>query len=207
MIWTSAEENIIIDFYADKGVNYCGELLDRSLSAIANKAKRLGISVKEPVIRRTKSSETYEQVIFEKDISYVPLEEYINARTPIEHECINGHIWKVSPNKILSKAANCPKCSALKFNPNKPCVLYLISFNNYYKVGITSKEIKETLGTDWTKFNMKIEWSIFYENGIEAYVAREKILNHFNSYLVDTDLLQSGNTEILSAYIPKEFIK
>lgn len=39
-----------------------------------------------------------------------PLEDYINARTPILHEClICGHRWKASPTNVL-KGQNCPEC-------------------------------------------------------------------------------------------------
>ena len=204
MLWTREEENVIIDYYADKGVNYCSELLpNRTISSIVNKAKRLNIYVTDPVIRRTKIHSTYEDQLIERDIQYFPTETYINSRTPITHECLNGHEWKVSPNKVLGRKANCPKCSAINFNPSKPCILYLAKFDNYYRLGITTR----TMGTDWAKLNMTLEWSIFYETGMEAYIAKQKALEYYSADLVDTGLLHSGNSETLSVYISKEFFK
>lgn len=59
---------------------------------------------------------THEEYLLElkvKDISYIPIEEYKTAIKLIDHKCNNGHIWKVSPNKILS-GRGCPECHNTK---------------------------------------------------------------------------------------------
>lgn len=58
-----------------------------------------------------KTHAQYEEELFLKEIDYFPIEEYAGARTPIVHECLNGHFWKVTPDNILRKTAGCPICA------------------------------------------------------------------------------------------------
>ncbi len=62
----------------------------------------------------------YEQRLFDLEIDFFPIEQYINSATPIKHTCLKGHIWKVSPNNILHKRSGCAECSGkLKRTPEK----------------------------------------------------------------------------------------
>lgn len=58
---------------------------------------------------KRKTSLEYNQQLFEREIDYWPVEEYIDARTPIIHECLKGHKWNVKPSNILG-GSNCPQC-------------------------------------------------------------------------------------------------
>lgn len=40
----------------------------------------------------------------------LPIEEYVNAKTPIKHKCREGHIYKQTPDKHL-QGRGCPYCS------------------------------------------------------------------------------------------------
>ena len=59
--------------------------------------------------RRGKTHEEYEQELFEKEIDYFPVEKYIKYKTPILHECLQGHQWKTSPSNIF-QGHGCPSC-------------------------------------------------------------------------------------------------
>lgn len=210
-LWTLYEESFLLDNYSKEGVVFCSKELERTTSSVANKAKRMGLCVEKPFVRRTKSHTEYETELFEREIDVIPLEEYVNARTPILHECFEGHTWKVSPNKILTNTGGCPQCSALRWNPDKPAILYLLSFTVadtlYYIVGITNKEPKVVFKDNWNTYNMKLEWSIFFDSGEDAYSAEQKVLQEYSASLIDTGVLKLGNTKTLSVYIPKENIK
>lgn len=205
--WTTFEESFLEDYYSDKGVIYCARELNRTTASVTNKAKRMGLSVEKPFARRTKTHEEYMNDLKDKDIDIWPIESYINAITPIEHICERGHIFTASPNKVLTKQKKCLQCSAYRFTPFKPAVLYLVSFDfedtRLYTLGLTRMEPKEVFKSDWIKHNMKLEWSIFYKLGSDAYNAQQDLLNFNSQHLVDTDILREGNTQTSSAYIEK----
>lgn len=60
---------------------------------------------------KLKTSLEYDLQLFNKEIDFVPLEEYKGAHVKILHECINEHQWLVEPNSIL-KGSGCPKCAS-----------------------------------------------------------------------------------------------
>ena len=60
---------------------------------------------------RKKTHEDYLQELLDKELDFNPRESYINAHTPILHECIEGHQFKVRPTNILNNSGNkCPEC-------------------------------------------------------------------------------------------------
>ena len=59
--------------------------------------------------------EEYVQWLKDDGRGIVALEEYINAHTPIDHQCPEGHLWKASPTHI-KKGSGCPHCSQ-KYSP------------------------------------------------------------------------------------------
>jgi len=64
-------------------------------------------------VGRKKTHEEYEQELFEKEIDYQPIERYINDKTPILHECIEGHQWLVCPSNVLQRQS-CSICDKNK---------------------------------------------------------------------------------------------
>lgn len=55
--------------------------------------------------------EEYEQRLFNIESDLYPIEPYINNRTKIKHECINGHIVSIKPNAVLDSKNGCSICA------------------------------------------------------------------------------------------------
>jgi hypothetical protein len=96
-----------------------------------------------------KSQAEYLEDLKTKNISYIPVETYINSATSILHECQLGHRWKATPAHILS-GKGCPKCNRTGIYSSKyfekfpekgslPGILYLVALVN------TDTGIKECL--------------------------------------------------------------
>jgi predicted nucleic acid-binding Zn-ribbon protein len=60
-------------------------------------------------MQRKKTHEEYEEELFQREIDFIPLEKYIRRDIAMKHECINGHIWNVTPNNVLN-GQGCPQC-------------------------------------------------------------------------------------------------
>lgn len=61
-----------------------------------------------------KTNEQYIKELKEINSHIIPLEEYINALTPIKHKClIDDYIWNVRPSQVL-RGFGCPKCKRSK---------------------------------------------------------------------------------------------
>jgi len=56
-----------------------------------------------------KTHKEYELELLDKELDYVPLENYNGAKTPILHECFNGHKIKRTPTSIL-QGTKCVTC-------------------------------------------------------------------------------------------------
>lgn len=149
----------------------------------------------------------YEHKLFESEIDANPLEQYLGANIPILHECIDGHIWSVTPSALLNRKRGCPTCSTSGFNDGKPAILYLISFkhndNIFYKIGITNRSVQERYSEEsWDTLKISIVWEIRYHIGRNAREEEKRLLSNYHMFKVNTGVLKSGNTETLSVYIP-----
>lgn len=154
-----------------------------------------------------KTHKQYEYELFENEIDANPIEQYSGANTPILHECINGHIWKVSPSALLNRKRGCPSCSTSGFNESKSARLYLISFEYdnkvFYKVGITNRTVQERYSEEsWEDLKISIVWEALYTLGRDAKEEEKKLLNTYSMFKVNTGVLKSGNTETLSIFTP-----
>ncbi len=59
-----------------------------------------------------KSHEQYLLDLKEHDIHIIPLEQYINEKTKIQHQClICNHKFKIRPASILINGSGCPNCN------------------------------------------------------------------------------------------------
>jgi hypothetical protein len=76
--------------------------------------------------------------------------------------------------------SGCPKCANYGFNPNKPATLYYLKDLNtgLYKIGITNKTVHDRFGSATLEHCAVLE-QIEYENGEEAYLAEQEILQAF----------------------------
>ena len=150
--------------------------------------------------RFKKTTESYGLELKEKGIKYIPVEEYVNIMTKINHKCyVCKHIWPVKPHDILNNSG-CPMCAKSGFNNNKPAILYYVRIwddkHTYYKIGITNKTIKERLKN--TKKKYKVLMQKEYETGFEAKAAERMILEEYGDLKIYTPqfLPMGGYTEL-----------
>ena len=86
------------------------------------------------------TSEEYIQECKEKGLD-LPIEDYVNAKTEINHICQKGHIYSQTPHKHLNRKQGCPVCSEShgeKFIRN-----YLDKHNIKYKPQKKFKDLKD----------------------------------------------------------------
>lgn len=81
---------------------------------------------------KRKTHEEYEQQLLKKEIDYWPIERYVNSRTKILHECIEGHQWLVKPQDILS-GYGCPVCAGNLKKTTESYIVDLISKGIVYR--------------------------------------------------------------------------
>lgn len=107
--WTDEEIALLKAIYPSEGVSGCRQKLkSRTDQAIRGKAFSLGITLISG--SGTKHThEWYEAELFRKEIDHYPIEQYKGYDTPIQHECLNGHITLRSPNNVLRKS-DCTVC-------------------------------------------------------------------------------------------------
>jgi hypothetical protein len=107
-LWTKQEEKLLSSVFPTQGIKVSALILNRSESSVAKKASRLGLKSRSHCM----THEEYEQKLFDKEIDYWPTEQYSNIRTAIEHECLVGHKWKITPHEVL-KGNGCPYCNTI----------------------------------------------------------------------------------------------
>lgn len=107
-LWTKEEVELLTSIFPSHGIKKSAKILNRTESATARKASRLGLKSKAHCM----THEQYENKLFEREINYIPLEKYVNTRTKILHECIEGHTWKIEPHYILA-GNGCPTCALI----------------------------------------------------------------------------------------------
>lgn len=105
-MWTHSDIQALTEQYPLIGTA-CAAQLNRTKGAVAQKAKRLGLTA--PGSKKL-SDQDYIIKLLDKEILYKPIESYINSKTPITHTCSLGHEWKAAPSNILA-GWGCPKCS------------------------------------------------------------------------------------------------
>jgi hypothetical protein len=162
-------------------------------------------------INTFKTHKQYEYELFKKEIDANPLENYVGANIAILHECINNHVWKVSPSALLNRSRGCPLCSTSGFNIGKPAILYFISFEynstKFYKVGITNRTVYERYSDEsWEKLKITIVWELKFDIGKDARELEKSLLDKYKEFKVNTGALKSGNTETLSIEIFKPLL-
>jgi len=125
------------------------------------------------------------------------LEDYVNNKTKIKHQCSKGHIWEVKPRDIKS-GHGCPICAASGFDPEKEATLYYLSINNgnAYKIGTTNRTVEERFSKEEFK-NITVldEW--FFKSGQEARKKEQEILKEFKWAQYNGEhLLKTDHTEM-----------
>ena len=201
--WSIEEEEVLLKYYATRGPKYCDEKLkNRTLSAIYAKARVLGLKSEAISFGRQKLTHIeYENKLIQKDAKARPVDKYIDTKTPILHECVSGHRWKVPPHDIL-QGKGCPTCSNHGFDLDKPAILYYIKIETdnekYYKIGITNNSVNKRFAKDRDK-KITILLEEHFSNGKDAKDKECHILNTYKDKRADLQskfLKSKGNTEL-----------
>lgn len=138
---------------------------------------------------RKRTHAEYDQIIFDRELCCVPLEQYQTNHVPILHECINcGYQWKIKPAHVLAghgcKYCNrspdaCPPTIRFK-EPNhypEKTKLYYIRIAKagvvYYKIGIT-KNLEERFKAETDKLITVIK--LWYFDNREDAKAQESLI-------------------------------
>lgn len=195
-LWSKQEEELLSSIFETNGIKKSSIILNRTESSVAKKANRLGLKSKANCM----THEDYENKLFEKELDSYPIERYINTRTPIAHECLQGHIWKVAPHDVLA-GNGCPECATYSFKPNRPTILYYIKISKgglvYYKLGVTGQTINKRFQYDSDK-NIKVLMEKSFDTGTEALIAEKELLSQYasNRVYIPGFLKSNGNTEL-----------
>ena len=110
-IWTTEEINFLNNNYSQFGAKYCADELNRTNQSVINKAGRLGLKYE----KWKKTHEQYLEDLFSKEIDFIPLDQYIDSKTKIRHQCLNEHIISIKPNDVLNGVG----CSICKIRTTK----------------------------------------------------------------------------------------
>ena len=151
-----------------------------------------------------KLKKTYEETLLERNILVKPLEIYKNNATKILHRCTCNNEWTVTPNHVLQGVKCGCKNTENKFSfyEGEKTLLYYIKVNQYFKIGIAkfkdniNKTIKNRYSAD-NKVHIEILKTKIFEDGKEAYIKEQQIIEKFSKYKYNGDkILRGGNTEI-----------
>jgi len=150
--------------------------------------------------RKLKTNIEYDNELFDKEIDAIRIGDYVGALIPIEHICINEHIWKAAPNDVLRKKHKCPHCNTLT---EVSTTLYHLSFVveniTYYKIGISNRNnLAYRYGSEWEAKQMQVLWSIQYPTRYLAKAHEQLILHNNLAHLLNDNKLVNGNTEVLT---------
>lgn len=149
---------------------------------------------------KTKTTNEYKKELTDRSIDFQLIEEYITAKTPTLHQCINGHIWKAIPDGIL-RGRGCPSCAPTGFNPDLPGTLYYIKIEkfpeSFYKIGITNNTISKRFEKDRDK-TITVLLEKHFEKGSDASKEEKEILQKYKSFRQNAPgfLKSGGNTEL-----------
>lgn len=131
--------------------------------------------------------------------------DYIDTYRKVHIICKEHGPFYMRPNNHLM-GQGCPFCAISGFKMDQPAILYHIAVGaKAYKIGITNRTI-EARFTKEDRRDIKILWTIQFEEGYFAYYLEQLILEHMPLY-TGPALLSSGNTELLQFPIEIEKIK
>jgi len=172
-------------------------LLNKSLKAIQNKAARLDLKSKNRKILKT--NEQYDAELKIKNPDIIRIEDYKGRDIKILHKCIicnTEHLCSPDGKLQGKKHCNYKDNQGNGIPSNKPGITYLVHFpnENLYKVGITSRTVKQRMGGIGAK-----EYEIILERhfgkGLDAMALEKEWLENIKHLKVNTGLLNDGNTE------------
>lgn len=198
--WTKEEDLLLSENYPILGAKACMALIpNRTYTSINQRASLLRLNTTYHINPKW-SNKQYQEKLAELEINADNVEEYINANTPILHQCMEGHQWKATPSHIL-RDTGCPYCSKYGFKRGAPAILYYIKIVHenlcYYKIGVTNRTVEERFILDKDKI-IQVLYIKQFLTGKEAENEERKILKNFQSLRQNIPgfLKSTGNTEL-----------
>jgi len=198
-LWTENELNVLMSNYPVYGIQHCVDLIGRTPDSIKSKAYSLGLKTgNRSAGRPNLTAAEYEARLMEREINYFPVEPYVDNKTHILHECLEGHRWSVRPKDILD-GKNCPTCSKSGFDCSKPGSVYYVLITkdskSYYKIGITNSTVRQRFKTESDASIKEIKvWR--FDAGQDAKDMDTALLASHPRITVDGFLKSGGNTEL-----------
>jgi len=138
------------------------------------------------------------------------LVNYTRNKFKVKILCSTHGAFEQSPNVHLS-GHGCPKCAISGFQKTKPGILYYLrvstlNHGTLYKIGITNRTVNARFSTKELKA-IEVVWTKHYDNGEDCYNEEQGILKEFQEFKYQgPPILTSGNTELLTTDILKEYI-
>jgi hypothetical protein len=191
--WTLEDIKTLKDLYPLRGPEGCAKILNRTPKACKGRAEIEGI-------RFTSKWWTEDEDNFLRDNYPLEGEKFCAEQLNRSISAVTKRASRLNISKLL--------CNFVPKLKQTETLLYFISFEHkdslYYKLGITSKSLKQRYSGEWNSLNMKVIWFSVYENGSEAYQEEQKLKYMHRSHLIPCTILNSGNTEVFSHSIPQK---
>lgn len=206
-MWSKEEEAILIEecknntMYKD-----IAKKLNKSYGSITQKAFRMGIKNNRIQAKEKWTHERYVEELKLKNSSLIPIETYKGSKVRILHKClICNNEYKSSPKDRLDlRNHGCKFCNrggnsyGIGVPKNSPAITYLVYISEYdlYKIGVTSKTIKERMNDNKlseSKYEVILER--YFKYGSDAMQLEKEWLSSIEEYKINTGLLKTGNTE------------
>lgn len=134
-------------------------------------------------------------------VNYVKMQSKVNIICPVHGE------FSQNPSDHIFNLQGCPSCGSSCFSSQKPGTFYILKvFHNsivYYKIGITNKTLKQRYSSRHDKNKINKCFLYTFNNGYLAQELENKLLCLFKNLKANTNMLLSGNTEILLSDIRK----
>jgi len=192
-----------LESYIDSHTPILHECFNNHISSIKPYSVLSGRGCKQcDTIDRTKTHEQYLIDLSNIHSDIQVIDQYKNSITPIRHSCSHGHIWWARPGSILNTKSHCPECANYSFKLTKPAILYYLKITKenlvYYKIGITTRSVKERFRTEPKSTIIKIIQEIPYTTGKEAKDEESRILQQYSAHRQNIPelLVSGGNTEL-----------
>lgn len=192
MKWTTEEENLLINFRNEgRSYSYIAKQLNRSEVAVKQRGSLLiragRLKGKTQVAKRFFTSEELLEIVRNYH-SHDALKRASSGNPDLPNpKTIQERFGSWAEARLLAKAGSSPG----QMQKHWPTILYLVKFENYYKIGITQRTVRERF---WGYPEYELIDQILYPDLESAYNNEQNILSKVNLYDAK-DLSGKGKTE------------